>query len=243
MARKWIHSASVEIDDATGALLVAPNSTPADLLGAVGAIEGASGAEFPLFTLTGNVQRLGMEPVVTGDVDNLTARYEQILGLNAGNTDNGKLYVSFIDDGSSHYHVELYKGSARNAGVLVAHTISVVAGAPVNQALITDSPGGVSSGVSGFIGMQGFIHAQLDIVAAFTLTRPCRHVNVRAPQVDIDGGVANAKAFSIGYSPTSAAAHVVNLANSEGIRVAVNDACALYVKGTAADRLKYSVKA
>lgn len=110
----------------------------------------------------GGVNSIGIsmiDTVVTevGDNNNqVTVVSEQITGLTLSNTDQGRLYVSIIDDGGGFFHIAIYEDFARSE--LVAHTGTYNGGGA--EALIADN----ASGLGGTITVNAVVAADADIV-------------------------------------------------------------------------------
>ena len=99
----------------------------------------------------------GLAVTEQGDDNNqVTVVPAQITGLSLVNTDQGRLYVSIVDDGGGDFHVNIYSDLARTA--LVAHTASYAAGG--DEALVADN----TSGLGGTITIDAATAADVNIV-------------------------------------------------------------------------------
>jgi hypothetical protein len=90
-------------------------------------------------------------------------RWDGVIGIDESNTDDGRLYVSVIDDGGGFFHVELYNDSARGAGDLVGHTDTY--NTDGLKAIVEDN----SSGLSGYVDIDNVTVADADIYVDFAI--------------------------------------------------------------------------
>lgn len=100
-------------------------------------------------------------PVESGDNNTQLSRWAGITGLTASNTDDGRLYVSIVDEGGGDFHVNLYSDSARSA--LVGHTATYSAAG--SQAITADN----TSGLGGTLYVDAATAADVDIAVDFPL--------------------------------------------------------------------------
>jgi hypothetical protein len=225
MARKWLHQLlfGVEADDVTPTFEKDLNDTAASLAALLAAQKVPTLATPFTITLAGHVQRVGMDPQVTGDDSNQLRGWDMVLGLSDANTDDGTLYPEIEEGAADHLLVTFYMGAGTGPGArtdAVAHTAEIENGEEAILALVEDN----ASGVSGFIDFYNWVEAD-SIVVAFTLTRPCQ-ATVLCAKSDNDDPVV------IGLSPTTVLA---DRAAGDTLVVRFADATALHVNGTAGD--------
>lgn len=79
------------------------------------------------------------QPVEANDNNTQLSRWAGITGIATTNTDDGRLYVSIVDDTGGFFHVDLYSDSARTA--LVGHTATYNAAG--SQAIVADNTSGL----------------------------------------------------------------------------------------------------
>lgn len=106
---------------------------------------------------------VNVEPDEQNDQVNLLSKWDGISGISESNTDNGRLYVSVIDDGGGFFHVELYDDSARGGGDLVGHTATY--NTTGFKAIVADG----GSGLGGFIDVDNVTVADADIFVDFAI--------------------------------------------------------------------------
>jgi hypothetical protein len=224
MGRRWLHSVDLETDE-NGRPLI--ESNVAALAAAIKVP--TTGTELGRLTLTGHVQRLGMAPAATGDIQNFGS-WDQVLGLTEANTDAGRIYVTVgFDDQEVTFYLEAFKDAAREQKIFHVSGINNLGHFPLEADNV--------SGVIGYVEFLGSGTGTGEVL--FTLSRPCRSIFIR-PQEPATSGGTNAVAVRVGYSadPT---AYVLKPQDS-GYLIEWADVCGLYVLGASSDAIYVTVK-